>query len=113
MLLRYKGPERNVSPNKVIGRVDPLLTLMEDGKLGHGGGVEQGTRVSNLVGSRRGKQRKGVREESQVRHPYIATGMELGPEGASMLGGDDKVSIGMKAIMALDNTSDLVASWHT
>jgi hypothetical protein len=113
MLLRYKGPERTMSPTKVIGRVDPLSIVMEEGKLRLGGGVERGTRVSNLVGSRRGKQRKGVREESQVRHPYIATGMELGLEGASMLGGNDKVSIGMKAITALENTSDLVASWHT
>jgi hypothetical protein len=30
MLLRYKGPGRTMSPIEVIGRVDPLPTMMEE-----------------------------------------------------------------------------------
>ena len=31
MLLRYKGSSRTVLPTEVTGRVDPLLTMMEEG----------------------------------------------------------------------------------
>jgi hypothetical protein len=31
MLLRYKGSGRTVLPTEVTGRVDPLLTMMEEG----------------------------------------------------------------------------------
>jgi hypothetical protein len=34
MLLRYKGLGRTVSPTEVIDRVDPLPTMMEEGKVG-------------------------------------------------------------------------------
>jgi hypothetical protein len=37
MLLRYKGPGKTVSPIEVIGRVDPLPTVMEEEKVGLGG----------------------------------------------------------------------------
>jgi hypothetical protein len=78
--------------------------------------VERGTRVSNLVGEKRGRRRHGVREESQGRHPIEPPGRGLGPGVASMLttimgGVDDKVSIVMETIAALQNTNGLVAWW--
>jgi hypothetical protein len=33
MLLWYKGPGRTVSPIEVTGKVDPLPTMMEEGKV--------------------------------------------------------------------------------
>jgi hypothetical protein len=37
MLLRYKGPGSTVSPTEVVGRVDPLSTMMEEGNVVPGG----------------------------------------------------------------------------
>ena len=33
MLLTYREPGRTVSPTEVTGRVDPLSTMMEEGKV--------------------------------------------------------------------------------
>jgi hypothetical protein len=33
MLLRFKGPGKTVSPTEMTSRVDPLPTMMEEGKV--------------------------------------------------------------------------------
>jgi hypothetical protein len=38
MLFRYKGPGR-ITPTEVTGKVDPLLTMMEEGEVGGGIGM--------------------------------------------------------------------------
>jgi hypothetical protein len=40
MLDKWKGPGRTASPTKVTGRVEPFPTMMEEGREGWGGEVE-------------------------------------------------------------------------
>jgi hypothetical protein len=63
MLLTYKEPGRTMSPTEVIGRVDPLLTIIEAGKVGLWGWGKVTTLGREWCGMRRRSRQPSRWEE--------------------------------------------------
>jgi hypothetical protein len=124
ILLTYKGPGRTVSPVEVTGRVDPLPTMIEEGKVvlwGWGKEIIQGSGVVWYEASESATQSVGevgchdtrYKERARGGTATEPLGGALGPTVASMLttsmgGRDNKASIVMETISAPRNTKGSV-----
>lgn len=119
MMLRYNEPGRTVSPTEMIGRVDPLLTMLEEVKVGlWGWGKEialglgvvrnKGPKSATQLVGGGGSEDKGCEKRAKKGHHIEPLGGELWPRVTSMGDGGDDALIIREAIVALGNTSGLV-----
>ena len=99
ILLTYKGPGRTVSPVEVTGRVDPLPTMMEEGKVvlwGWGKEIIQGSGVVWYEASESATQSVGEVGCHDTRYKERARGGSLRATGlgAGAASGEQTDSMG-------------------
>lgn len=124
MMLRYRGPRRTGSPTEVTDRVNPLLTMMEEGKVGlrgwgketvSGSGVVWYEVLESATQSVEGAEvcygNTKYKERAKGGTPSEPPGWKLGLSRACKLtsgmgDGDGKALIVMEKISAQQNTND-------